>query len=174
MKEIFKDIPEYEGFYQISNLGNVKSLSRNYLNKGKYNSISKEKILKHCKDTCGYYFVGLCKNGKVKNFTIHKLVAMAFLGHVPDGTNKIVVDHINNIKTDNRLENLQLLSNRENCSKDRKVASSQYVGVYLNNKNNKWRSRIQINGKSIHLGYFSNELDAYQAYQKKLNKFIEN
>jgi ribosomal protein L15E len=72
---------------------------------------------------------------------------MAFLNHTPCGY-KIVVDHIdNNIKTDNRLENLQLITQRENVSKDIKNTSSKYIGVCWHKKAKKWRSSIQINGK---------------------------
>ena len=167
-KEIFKDVPGYEGKYQVSNLGNVKSLAREIVNaKGKY--ISKEKILKHGKDTCGYYYVNLSKESKKKSIKVHQLVAMTFLGHKSNG-NKIVIDHINNNPSDNRLENLQLISQRENCSKDRKVGSSKYIGVYWHKKANKWMGRIQINKKNIYLGIFENEYDAHLAYQKALEE----
>jgi 3'-phosphoadenosine 5'-phosphosulfate sulfotransferase len=161
-KEIFKNIPGYEGLYQVSNLGNVKSL--------KY---EKEKLLKPCKDTWGYYFVNLCKDRKRKGFAVHKLVAMTFLNHIPNG-HKIVVDHINNIRTDNRLENLQIISARENISKDWKGNTSKYTGVSWHKRENKWKSQIQINGKRKHLGRFTNEFQAHEAYQKALNEYKLN
>jgi hypothetical protein len=168
MEEIFKDIPNYEGLYQVSNLGNVKSLSREILIRSKHASIIKEKILKPSINTTGYYFVNLYKNGKIKSFTIHKLVAITFLNHIPDGTTKIVVDHINNNSLDNRLKNLQLVSHRENLSKDKKFGSSQYVGVSWYKSKNKWISQIKINGKLKYLGLFSDELLAHEAYQNAL------
>ena len=100
---------------------------------------------------------------------VHQLVCEAFLFHKPCG-HKLVVDHINNISTDNRLINLQLISQRKNSSKDRKGGSSEYVGVYWNKQNKKWMSRIKINGKAKYLGYFNCELLAHQAYQTKLNQ----
>jgi hypothetical protein len=156
MEEIWKDIPTYDGFYQVSNFGNVKSLKCN-----------KQKILKAGLNSCGYYQVVLCKNVHMKNMKVHKLVAMAFLNHLPNGMNTII-DHINNDKLDNRLENLQIISQRENSSKDRKSGSSQYTGVSWFKRYNKWRSKIKINGKSKHLGYFTNELLAHKAYQHAL------
>ena len=164
MEEIWKEVLGYEGLYQISNIGLVKSVSNN--------RNRKEKILKVGINTGGYYQVVLNKNSKGKTIQIHKLVAMAFLNHKPDG-HKIVVDNINNIKTDNRLENLQLISNRENCSKDKK-GSSKYVGVYWDKKANKWKSQIYINGKVKHLGLFNYELLAHESYKIALNQLKKN
>jgi hypothetical protein len=156
--EFYKDIPNYENMYQISNLGNVKSL--------KYR---KEKILKFSKDKDGYFQVILCKNGKTKAFKNHVLVAMAFKGHKPDGSTKIVVDHIDNDKSNNCEWNLQLISSRENISKDRK-SKNKYPGVRLLS-NNKWEASITIENKYFYLGTFNNEIDAYNAYRTKLNNF---
>jgi hypothetical protein len=160
--EIFKDIHGYEGMYQVSDLGRVKSFKLN-----------KERILKPGISRNGYLHVVLCNEGKQKNVKIHKLVAMAFLNHKPDGTNKIVVDHLNNIRTDNRLENLQLISNRENCSKDRKGFTSKYTGVSWSKASNKWLSIIEINGKIKHLGVFNSEEEAGQYYQDALKSIEE-
>lgn len=163
-KEVFKDIPDFEGLYQVSNLGRVKSLKFN-----------KERILKAGIESKGYCIVNLCKNKKQYSKHVHKLVAITFLDHVPCG-HKLVVDHINNIKSDNRLENLQLTTQRENASKDQKNSSSKYTGVYWSKHASKWHSQIQINGKLKRLGYFTNEYEAHLAYQtelKNINKAKE-
>jgi hypothetical protein len=157
-KEIWKDIPNYEGRYMVSNRGRAKGL------KG---------ILSTYVGNTGYIKLKIYKPRQkgVKRVTInicmHQLVAMAFLDHVPCG-NKIVVDHIDNDKTNNNLNNLQLISNRENTSKDKKGGSSKYVGVYWDKPSKKWKAQIYINGKSKHLGYFTNEIDASNAYQDAL------
>lgn len=169
MEEIWKDIKGYEGNYQVSNLGNVKSLSRIVeTNRGR-SFISKEKILKHGKAYKGRIFVILRKDGICKTFKIHKLVAIEFLNHKPCGHN-IIVDHIDNNHLNNRADNLQLISQRENTSKDKKGYSSKYVGVDWNRNRKLWRSRIWINGKHIQLGHYEKEIDAYNAYQKELKK----
>jgi len=108
--------------------------------------------------------------GVKKNMKLHTLVAMAFLGYKPDGTTKIVCDHINNIKTDNRLSNLQLIGNRENSSKDKKGGSSKFTGVNWDKRLSKWRAQISVNGKKEHLGLFKYELEAAGAYLNRLNE----
>ena len=128
-EEEFRDIPGFEG-YQVSNLGRVKSLPREMLLHGKYPYISKEKILTCHINTGGYYQIRLISGNNRYSKTVHTLISRAFLNHIPNGTHKIVVDHINGIRTDNRLENLQLITNRENVSKDKKNGTSKYTGVY--------------------------------------------
>lgn len=103
LKEIWKDVVGYEGLYLVSNLGNVKSLN--------YNRTGKEGILKPILDKDGYYCVNLSKNAKSKHIKVHRLVVEAFIGEIPTG---LVVNHINEIKTDNRLENLEICTIREN------------------------------------------------------------
>ena len=165
-EEIWKDVPNYEGIYQCSNLGNVKSLPRKW-SKGEHNG----KILKLCRDSRGYLRVALYKDSILKPYTVHQLVAVTFLNHKPNGI-KLVIDHINNNKLDNRLENIQIISHRLNCSKDLKNKTSKYNGVYWSKQYNKWHSRIQINKKNNHLGYFNTELEASKAYQNKINEIL--
>jgi hypothetical protein len=158
MQEIFKDIPNYEGLYQVSNLGNVKSL--------KY---SKERILRKNSDKDGYLMVSIYKNKTPKRVKVHQLVAMAFLKHKPCGL-KLVVNHINFIKNDNRVENLEIVTNRENSNQKHLKSSSKYVGVSWSKANRKWKALIRLGKKRKYLGYFENEYDAHLAYQKELKQ----
>ena len=166
MEEIFKDIPNYEGLYQVSNLGNVKSLPRIVCNKRRC-YISKEKILKTSIGNHGYYRVIFTKENEIKNYLVHQLVAIAFLDHSCCGY-KFVVDHINENKLDNKVENLRIVTNRENVHRNRDNYSSQYKGVSWDKKLNKWSSQIQINGKKIRLGSFLYEYEAHLKYQEAL------
>lgn len=161
--EIWKDIPNYEGVYQISNLGRCRSVDRNVYYKDGRVRFFKGRILCLRINPGGRYYVTLSSESKVKTFKIHKLVAMAFLNHTPCGY-KEVVDHINNNPLDNRLENLCLTTQRHNASKDRKNKSSIYTGVSFCKTRNKWVAEIRIGSKRINLGAYNIEKDAHQAY----------
>jgi hypothetical protein len=174
-QEIWKDIPNYEGLYQVSNFGNVKSLER-YV-KGKVeNRLQKENILsKRLVGDVGnkYYAVTLCNNKNRKQIKVSVLVAMGFLNHTPNGYVGLTVDHIDNNPLNNNVDNLQVITKRENSSKDRK-GISKYTGVTFNKKSNKWRSQIWINGKNKTLGSFDDELEAHRAYQKELQQHLKS
>ena len=168
-QEIWKDITNFEGYYQISNLGRVKSLERIVPHSASKNRTVFERILSPAFDKNGYERVNLSKNHKLKYLRVNVLVASAFLDS--HNFNKCyVVDHINNIKTDNRVCNLQIISTRENTSKDkfRLNKSSKYVGVSFEKSSKKWVANIRINGKATKIGRFVNEYDAHLAYQNKL------
>lgn len=103
MEEIWKDVVGYEGLYQISNLGNVKSLN--------YNHTGKERILAKKHHKSGYVTVTLCKNGKHKNKSIHILVAMAF---IPNRFSLPCVNHIDGDKENNFVDNLEWVTYSQN------------------------------------------------------------
>lgn len=170
MQEIWKAIPSYEGIYEVSNLGNVKSLSR-FKVAGKISYYTKERILKPGINGAGYYYVNLRYNNITVNYRIHQLVGIVFLNHTPNGYG-FVIDHINNNKLDNRVENLQIITHRENCHKRPTNSTSKYIGVSYEKNRNKWRAVIRINGKKIYLGSFINEEDANLAYQNKLKEIL--
>lgn len=163
MTEIWKDIPNYKGIYQASNLGNVRSLN--------YNRTRKTQLLKTRITNSGYISTSLQTNKKPKQFLIHQLVAMAFLGHVPDGMKK-VVNHINFNKSDNRVDNLEIITARENSNLKHIPSSSKFTGVAFHKLTKKWQAQITINGKQEYLGLFDCELEASKYYENAL-KTIE-
>ena len=159
--EVWKDIPEYEGLYQVSNLGNVRSLN--------YNRSGIVKKLACSIDASNRRTAVLYKIKTQKTHNVSVLIAITFLNHKPNG-HKIVVDHINNDSLNNNLYNLQLITHRENLSKDKKGFTSKYTGVSRVKSNGKWTSNIRINGELKHLGQFTDEKEAAQAYINELNK----
>jgi hypothetical protein len=110
MKEIWKDIKGYEGLYQVSNYGRVKSLERIVDHKKTGKVFHKERILKQ--NTCyGYKTVILCKNSKTKSERVHRLVAQAF---IPNPNNMPQINHKNQIRNDNYYKNLEWCDSKYN------------------------------------------------------------
>lgn len=107
--EVWTDVPDYEGYYQVSNLGRIKSLSREIYNSG----VRPEKILKQNYDNYGYFRICLQKKGRLKPYIVSRLVAICF---IPNPNNKPIVNHINGIKTDNRVVNLEWATASENVN----------------------------------------------------------
>ena len=146
--------------YQI---GNVRSLNF------KRSGVSKQ--LKPFLSNSGYLVVCLYYEGKrSRPYPIHVLVAMCFLNHIPDGHN-LVVDHKNNNSLDNNLNNLQIVTNRENCLKDRKRVLPR--GVCFYKKTGKYKAAIGFQNKVIHLGYYNTPDEASKAYQQYIYKNIQ-
>ena len=150
--EMFLPIKNYDN-YSISNFGNVKNRKTN-------------RILKPCNDKDGYKKINLCKNGDVKKFTIHRLVAKAFLDN-PD--NKPKVDHIDNNPANNNVKNLRWCSQKDNLyNQDKhKNNTTGFKGIVFDKYANKYKAQIKINGKNKHLGLFETAEEASKAYDAK-------
>ena len=147
--KIIKDFPNYE----VSNFGNVKNNKTG-------------KVLKPGINSHGYYYVILCSDGNRYNKRIHKLVAEYFIANP---YNKQCVDHIDNDRLNNNINNLRWASYQENSmnSKLNCNNTSNYKGISYDKRANRWRARIHINGKEKHLGRFDNIEDAVNARVKK-------
>ena len=140
IEEVWRDIEGYEGLYQVSSEGRVKSLER----KG----CKRERILKPGVRSKGYLFVVLCAGGKSRMFSVHRLVCQAFHDN-PE--NKLDVNHINENKTDNRACNLEWSTRKENCNHGTRnvrmaIAKSRPIAQYtLNGKLLKvWPSTAEV------------------------------
>lgn len=157
--EVWIDVPEYIGIYQCSNFGRVRSLDR--IKKNGQFAIGK--ILKQQIQPNGYFRTGLSKNGSHKKIEVHKLVAICFFNHKPNGF-KIVVDHIDGNRTNNHVYNLQVITHRKNIQKRNYKGTSKFVGVYKSR--DKWRVSIcPKNKSSVCLGSYELEETAGRAYQ---------
>lgn len=167
--EEWKDIPGYEGIYNVSDLARVKSLSRERSNGFGMYAIP-TKILSQTNAGHGYLHVALSKDKKSKHFKIQILVAMAFLGHVPCGYLRIV-DHKFQNRKDNRLVAIQIITQRKNTNQKHLASSSIHTGVYFHKTQKKWCSAIRILKDKIHLGAFDKEEDAANAYNIALDNW---
>ena len=154
--EIYKTITNYEN-YEVSNLGNIRNIKTNKL---------LNPFLKH-----GYYHVDLYNNGMSKHFRLHRLVALHFL---ENKENKPCIDHINNNRLDNNIENLRFSTVQENNWNTGLLPKNKtgIKGVSFDKKKNKWRVQISINRKKIHVGYYTNIDDAKQARINIANKLF--
>jgi len=154
-KEIFKEVPNSLGLYDVGSLGTVRNNKSNQVLKQTLNG--------------RYLSVGVKIGNDWKRIRTHQLMAMAFLNHIPCG-HKLVIDHIDNNPLNNNIDNLQIITTRENTVKNNKLGSSNYAGVGYFKKTNKWRARTKFNGKQITIGYFSTELEASKAYKDKIKE----
>lgn len=110
-QEIWRDVPKYEGIYQVSNLGRVKRVAHIRIDRNGVRFQIKERIMRTSLNRKGYCMVALSKNGGKRFVQIHRLVALVF---IPNLENKEQVNHIYGDKTDNRVENLEWVTNFEN------------------------------------------------------------
>jgi hypothetical protein len=149
MEEEWKDIPGYEGLYQVSSFGNVRSLN--------YRRTGKKQILKQRINDKGYYRIDLRKGNNKKQYGAHQLVMMAFENHIPNGVD-MVVNHKDNNPLNNHKDNLEIVPQRYNSS-----CHKIDVGV-TELKNGKYQVNIQINYNSIHLGWFTEKDKATVVY----------
>lgn len=111
--ELWKDIKGFEGKYQVSNLGRVRSIKRTIINKRGRKQSFKEKIKRPDYSQNGYERVGLYRKDRMKHYRVAKLVYEAFVGPIPEG---MEIDHCNGDNTDNRLCNIRAVSHRDNCN----------------------------------------------------------
>jgi len=151
IEEVFRDIPNYIGLYQVSNMGSVKSFKR-----------IEPILLKQGTNRHGYKYVILHRDAVRVSFNVHKLMQLAF--DMGGG----YMDHINGIKIDNRLDNLRVVTPRQNSQNKVCHRNGKLVGASLKNRDRNlkkpWQSVIQIKGKRKFLGRFTTELEAHQRY----------
>lgn len=163
--EIWKDIIGFEGYYQVSNMGRVKSLFR-VVNKSNGRIMTfQPKILslnKHYKN--GYYSVFLRVFDKAKRLSVHRLVGEYFLEPTE---NKTEINHLDYDKSNNVYTNLEWVNHTENqCHMHKnKIKTSKYTGVFISKdtKKRKYLAHICHNSKRINIGRFETEEEAYKA-----------
>ena len=167
-KEIWKDIQGYEGVYQISNLGEIKSLERMIVTNDNITKKIKEKILKPCLRKNGYYGIVLKKDDKSKYYAIHRLVAQHF---IPNPNNLPQVNHKDENKINNCVENLEWCTSQYNINygthnERQALAKSKTVYQYSLEKEllNIWKSTHDVKYK---LGYGQGNIASFCRGERK-------
>lgn len=160
MSKEWRWIEGYKDAYMVSDYGDVKS----------FKSLT-PRILSLRKSNSGRPIVSLYHNGNVKEMLVSRVVFKAFKGYLPSKGR--VVDHIDNNPSNNRFDNLQDITQRENTSKDRKNKTSKFTGVSKHKKSPNWIAQIHMDGKMVYIGTYKTEDQAKDAYNNKL-KSIEN
>lgn len=142
MDEIWKPVVGYEGLYEVSNFGQVRTISG--------------KLMKCYYNRKGYKRICLSKSGKRKNFLIHRLVMAAF-----KGASDMQIDHIDGDKDNNTLSNLEYVSNIENTF--RHFVRRGSSGLNVSQSGKRYKSQLYYKGRNLPLGYFETKEEAVAA-----------
>lgn len=173
MKEIWKDIPEYEGLYQISNFGRIKSKDKlikvncsgnNHIKVPFFYYVRPGKIIKLRTNKFGYIMVFLHKNGKQKGFYVHRLMLKTFSPIVNDDTYQ--VNHIDENKENNNLDNLEWCTAKENINH----------GTCILRRSEKQKTTNKYRKSVISIDEFGNETEYLSAWDasRKIGAFQSN
>lgn len=157
---------------EVTKCGCVRRLKKDWLpkNSSKFGEVDFSKLkLKN-----GYKRVSIqIKNNSRKVYFVHQLISAVFLDY-KFNSQKNVIDHIDSNKLNNNLNNLRVITHRENMSKERTKKSGLPVGVYFHKKAKKYASQITINNKNFYLGLFKTIEQASKIYQEKLLTLNQN
>lgn len=175
--EEWRDIPGYEGLYQVSNLGRVRSLDRTIIRGGIPRKINGTNI-KQADNRSGYMTVDLHKNGMVRRYYVHRIVASVF---VDNPCNKSVVDHIDHDRGNNRYDNLRWVTQCENLEHSKPNQPKTHASWKTPKSKNKYIYELNIRGRKVYrvskvgsikirMRQFSNLEDALFYRDKELEK----
>ncbi len=169
MEEIFREIKGFENLYEVSNLGRIKSLPKGDGN-GNRERFLKIEICK--KNNTNYNRVSLSRNGKVSKFQVHRLVAKAF---IDNNENKPYVNHIDNNGSNNRIDNLEWCTHKENmlhAQRQGRLFKSQSKGG-LKGGNNIRSKSIEINKSLVGQIFGSYKIISYKIPERRTRTTFE-
>jgi len=168
--ELWKEVPGLNGYYLASNIGRIYSVSRQFKMPLRNGEIqirkSPGRMLNQFTDFYGYKRVQISIEGKKQKMKVHRLVCEAFYGSPLPGQ---VTNHINGVKNDNRVENLEWVSNRENSLHGhRNKKNGLPPGIYFHPSRNRFQGAILVGKKRHQIGDCKTLEEAIQAYENKL------
>lgn len=171
IKEIWKPIKNYEGYYEVSNHGRVRSLDRTFIDSIGRKQKCRRKILQQTIRKDGYFNVILSKANHRKSMRVNRLVGLTFI----DSNYKQHFDHINQNKLNNHVSNLRIATRSQNQANSKiRKGTSKFKGVHFDKRNNKpWRAAIRINKIKTCLGAFKTENEAALAYNVAAKKYFK-
>ena len=169
MQEIWKDVLGYENVYQVSNLGNIKSLDRKVTYKNCVPRFKKGRIITPGINKYGYKQVCLSLNGAQKSICLHLLIARTFINN----ESKLQVNHKDFNKLNNNVYNLEFITHLENLihKSENSIHSSKYIGITYYKRDNLWQVEVKRNKIKYYLGRFKTEEEANQV---RLNFLLKN
>ena len=168
--EIWKAIPSYEGLYEASTAGRIKSCDR-IVPHSKDSSDSRVlngKLLRYGYNTRGYQLVVLSKNGKTTTKHVHVLIAITFLDHIPKSG--FIVEHDDEDKNNNSLSNIKIRTQRVNVVKHISLKKDFETIGTTKISDGRYKASIYVNGKTKNLGVFQTRKLAHNAYLQEFNK----
>lgn len=158
--EVWNDVKNFEGYYQISDQGRLKSVARTIVRSNGVHHRVRERIIKCGTNPKGYLIAQLSKNCQSSLITVHRLVLSTFKNE-----SELQVNHINGNIQDNRLLNLEYVTNVENMNhRYTDFGNKKKYGVTFDKARGLWSTGISVNGKRINLGRFDCKNEAYEAF----------
>jgi hypothetical protein len=168
MEEIWKPVVGFEEYYEVSNLGKVRSLDRLVIDTMGRKRKWKGSILKQKVNPRGYLVIDFCKSGKNKTVSVHRVIARSFLRDFDE--NK-TIDHIDRVRTNNHISNLRMATHSENIANTRGFNYLRNGLKGTTKRGRRWCASIR-KGKNIHIGMYDTEKEAHEAYNKKAKELF--
>ena len=170
--EEWRCVAEYEGLYEVSSLGRIRSLGHTTVDTKNVERSFKGRVLNLSTDSNGYNIKTLYLNRERCAFRLHRLIAQAF---IPNPNGLPYIDHIDGNKENNNINNLEWVTAQENTERyhSKIESSSKYNKVSFSPSHKKWIAQLLVDGKSIHIGSFDSEEEAHFAQvlsKKELNE----
>ena len=164
--EEWRAVPDWEGFYEISTFGRIRSLARR-VSRGNHTRLVRARMMSICHDSDGYAIIVLQRDGIAFQKKVHRLVWQAFVGPVH------LLDHKDRNRSNNMLANLRPATISQNGMNSKLRSNSSGIkGVCWDSTRTKWRASIKLHGRQRHLGYFDMIEDAAAAYAAAAVKYF--